>query len=372
MKEEISQHTMADIMTKEVVALEEGMTVLEAAKKMTERNIGAVIVQNKNKDIVGIFSERDIFSRVVISDRNPAQTGIKDVMTKAPVCLSSKTPVSEAFQVTQTGKFRHIPIVDEKQLAGIVSVRDIIRAFYNDQQLVSEMKTKFVLITSHELRTPCAIMRGCIDLLKIHCKTLPDEQKKVVNVLDRNSERLEKILNTLSQLYSGGMPSFHKNAELISVQGLMRSVEDEITPFIKQREQEFSCSIDDSIPQVKLDKNGIRQVLMNLLLNAIRFTGDKGKITVKISQDDPSIRFEVEDSGIGIPQDKINNVFQSFYETQNPMTHSSGSIEFKSSGMGLGLTIAKQIIDAHHGKIWVESEEGKYSRFIFTLPKKTE
>ena len=80
------------------------------------------------------------------------------------------------------------------------------------------------------------------------------------------------------------------------------------------------------------------------------------------------MRVEVEDDGIGMPKDRIKKVFESFYEIRDIKKHSSGNIEFRSSGLGLGLTIARNIVEAHNGSIWADSEEGKFSRFTFTLP----
>lgn len=236
---------------------------------------------------------------------------------------------------------------------------------------LNEMKSKFTVITSHELMTPITVIKAYMSLLMDEILgKLTEEQKDALDKMDQYFTRLEEIKNDLSRLYSGTPPSFEENLKPGSMERLIRATADDIMPFIKRRNQNILVEIEKNIPQVVMDARGIRQVLVNLLLNAIRFTPDNGRITIRAKDEKDDIRVEVEDNGIGIPMDKLSSIFESFYEAQDTDKHSSGSIEFKSGGMGLGLTIAKNIIDAHNAKIWVESEVDKFSNFIFTIPKK--
>jgi len=236
---------------------------------------------------------------------------------------------------------------------------------------LNDMKDKFALITSHELMTPITIIREYVNLMaeKI-LGDINEKQKDALGVMNKYFLRLEEIRHNLSQLYVGAPQAIEEKLELTSIEVLARTTAEDIILFIKKRNQKISLEIDRDIPHVLMDRPAIRQVLVNLLLNAIRFTPDKGKIALRAKDGDRSIRVEVEDNGIGIPREKLENIFDSFYEIKDTSQHSSGSIEFNSGGMGLGLTIAKNIINAHEGEIWAESEVGKYSRFIFTLPKK--
>lgn len=239
----------------------------------------------------------------------------------------------------------------------------------NDE--LNEMKSKFALITSHELMTPIAVIKEYISLMadKI-LGELTEKQKDALDTMNKYFARLEEIKNNLSQLYVGAPPSFEENLEPTAIEVLVRTTTDDMMPFVRKRKQDLSVEVERDIPHVMMDRGGIRQVLVNLLLNAIRFTPDAGRILVRARDDKDNIRIEVEDTGIGIPREKLDSIFESFYEVQNTDQHTSGSVEFKSGGMGLGLTIAKNIIDAHSGEIWAESKVDKYSKFIFTLPKK--
>jgi signal transduction histidine kinase len=236
---------------------------------------------------------------------------------------------------------------------------------------LNELKTKFSLITSHELRTPTAVIKGYVSLLldKV-LGELTDKQKSALDVMNRYFRRLEEINENLTRLHSGkGMPH-SEHVKEAAIESVIRTTADDMMPFIDKRKQKLSVEVVPPIPEVMMDQGGIRQVLVNLLLNAIRFTPDSGTIVVRARESGNEIRVEVTDTGIGIPKEKLDTIFESFYEIQDTDKHSSGSIEFRSGGMGLGLTIAKRIVEAHGGKIWAESKEGKSSNFIFTLPKK--
>ncbi|MGD0337015.1 MAG: HAMP domain-containing sensor histidine kinase [Candidatus Omnitrophota bacterium] len=235
---------------------------------------------------------------------------------------------------------------------------------------LNEIKSKFTVITSHELTTPITVIKEYMGLLLEEVLgKLNDEQKNAFEIMKKYFGRLEEIQGNLSRLYSGSQEGIEKNMKLDSVQELIKVTAGDMMPFIKKRNQVLALEIEENIAPVMMDVRLIRQVLVNFLLNSIRFTPDSGKIIIRAKDIKTDIRVEVEDNGIGIPKDKLSVIFESFYEAGNSLEHSSGTIEFKSGGIGLGLTIAKNIIDIHNGKIWAESEVGKFTKQIFTLPK---
>ncbi|MFH1753211.1 MAG: HAMP domain-containing sensor histidine kinase [Candidatus Omnitrophota bacterium] len=236
---------------------------------------------------------------------------------------------------------------------------------------LEEMKSKFTLMTSHELMTPLTVMKGYLKLLKDKALGgLTQDQENALDVINKYFDRLEGIKNNLTKLSIGASRSIIGECQPVSIDVLIRLTTREIMPFIEKRRQKLKVESGEGIPTLEMDINGVQEVLLNLLLNAIRFTPDGGSISVRAKDSKDNIRIEVEDSGIGIPKEKLSSIFESFYELRDIKKHSSGSIEFRSSGLGLGLAIAKNIVAAHKGEIWAESEEGKFSRFVFTLPKK--
>lgn len=232
------------------------------------------------------------------------------------------------------------------------------------------MKSKFTLITSHELMTPISVIKAYTGLLlEEKLGRLSGDQRHAMDAIERHLTRLEEIRKTLSKLYSGSRLVIERDFKPGFIEELIKLTSNDIIPFVKKRNQALSLEIEENLPPVMMDIKEIRQVLTNLLLNSIRFTPDQGRIIIRAKDIGKDVCVEVEDNGIGIPKDKLQIIFESFYEAGETLQHSSGGIEFKSGGIGLGLTIAKNIIDAHKGKIWAESEVGKYTKLIFTLPK---
>ncbi|PIU40871.1 MAG: hypothetical protein COS99_08170 [Candidatus Omnitrophica bacterium CG07_land_8_20_14_0_80_42_15] len=245
-----------------------------------------------------------------------------------------------------------------------------ILRLYGEKEKLHEIKSKAAFTISNELATPITIIKGYVNLITDKSLgPLTEEQKTALDVMVKYCNRLEEIKSDLSKIYLDIPSGFDKRLQPSSIEVIIRSTAGDIMSFIKKRNQEIIVDIERDIPHVMMDRNSMRQVLVNLLLNAIRFTPDKGRITIRAKDEEDNIRVEVEDNGIGIPKDELGSIFESFYGIGDIDKHSSGNIEFKSSGIGLGLAIAKNIIDAHKGKIWVLSEKGKFSNFIFTLPK---
>ena len=128
----LSKLRLSDIMTRKVLAITEDASVYDAALKMNSMNIGAIVILDKAKKVTGIFSERDNLQRVTAEGRNPSEVKVADVMTKNPTILKSDTSVTEAFHIMQNGNFRHLPIVDNNLLVGIISIKDINKILYTD------------------------------------------------------------------------------------------------------------------------------------------------------------------------------------------------------------------------------------------------
>ena len=125
-----------DVMSREVLTASEEDAVFPAVIKMHELGVGAIVVLDKAKHVTGIFTERDLMVKVVVPEKDPKKTCIADAMTKRPQALSSDMPILRAFQLLQSGSFRHVPVVDDGKLVGILSVRDLHRLVYDFMELV--------------------------------------------------------------------------------------------------------------------------------------------------------------------------------------------------------------------------------------------
>ena len=228
---------------------------------------------------------------------------------------------------------------------------------------LDRLKSEFISSVSHELRTPLTAIRGFVELMLDNVEELdPETVRTYLEIIDEEAERLTRLINSLldfSRLETGRL----------SLEISEFRIEDIVNRAIKMFESkakekglEIYTEIEENLPPIKGDKHKLLQVLINLLDNAIKYIGDGKRIWVKVcSEGKNAIRVCVEDEGIGIPKESLPYIFDRFFRVEGDYFH-------KVSGLGLGLAIAKHIVEAHNGRIWVESESGKGSKFFFCIP----
>ncbi|MEI7903820.1 MAG: CHASE domain-containing protein [Candidatus Firestonebacteria bacterium] len=224
-----------------------------------------------------------------------------------------------------------------------------------------ETKSEFISMVSHELRTPLAVIMEAVKIVSDgSCGVVNDEQKDYLGVAVRNIDRLGRLINDVLfvQKLESGMMKFkiQENNLNEAVAGVLEAMR----PLAQKSGLVLEALIGDNIPRIKFDSDKIIQVLTNLINNALKFT-EKGKITVITEKEDKNVKVSIVDTGLGIKPEDINKLFGKFEQIL------TGN-ERKAGGTGLGLAISKEIIVNHKGKIWVESEWGKGTKFIFTLP----
>jgi len=227
---------------------------------------------------------------------------------------------------------------------------------------VSQAKSEFLAHMSHELRTPLNVIIGFSELMldKVPGQ-INEEQKQCLSDILNSSKHLLGLINDildLSKIESGKLELKVRN---ISLPNLLKTVKSIMMPVISPREQNLEVYIEDGLPLVRADKDKVRQVFLNLLSNATKFTPDGGELKIEAVKEDGRCRVSVIDNGIGIKKEDQGRLFEPFFQAEKPLVKGVG-------GTGLGLAIAKQIVERHGGKIWVESEYGKGSKFNFTLP----
>jgi signal transduction histidine kinase len=223
---------------------------------------------------------------------------------------------------------------------------------------LDRLKSDFIAIASHELRTPLGLILGYASFLREETEGATSEQlDKVLQAATQLKELIEDMVN-LSHLEAG-------NAELeLSELDLQELIQDCIAgqrQFAATKSLEIRQSLPHATVRVRADREKLSIVLNNLLNNAIKFTPPGGRIQLAVRPQTEMIAVSVTDTGIGIPEQELNQVFDRFYQVESHLTRHEG-------GMGLGLSIARGMIELHGGRIWVESVEGRGSRFTFTLP----
>ena len=215
----------------------------------------------------------------------------------------------------------------------------------------------------HELRAPLTAIRGASSSLISHKEGFPEEKKEeYLNMIQTTSENMLEIVNDLLDVAKIEAEKMAINPQIANLVKLVQVKVEEFKPLAQEKGLAIQSQLPEEAVEVEIDTNRIGQVLTNLLSNAIKFT-EQGEITVKLEPKETEVTISIQDTGIGIKPIDQSRLFSKFaqLETKKPRT---------AEGTGLGLVVAKGIVDAHLGKIWVESEEGKGSKFFFTIPIK--
>lgn len=226
----------------------------------------------------------------------------------------------------------------------------------------NRIKSEFVSVVSHQLRSPLSNLKWVIEILMSGKISLVSEkQLEYFKILKENNSRMTELVSdllTVSRIEQGKLPLKNKNFFL---KELIEEAVEETKLFARALNVEIKFKAEESLPQVFSDPSQIRLVIDNLLDNAIRYIKEKGKVEIRLEKIDKNFYFEIKDNGVGIPKDDQKYIFQKFFRSENVMRH-------QTKGSGLGLYIAKSIINKSGGKINFKSKEGQGSTFWFTLP----
>lgn len=227
---------------------------------------------------------------------------------------------------------------------------------------VSEMKDEFLALTTHDLRSPLAVISGVISFFTSgRLGELSGEQNNMVAMMERNAQSLIELVNDLldaSKLESGSMRLDLTSTDL---RGLINELHETIWPLAREKSITLKAELPLDLPLIEADRDKLRRIIINLLSNAIKFTHKGGSVTVTAERVDSHLRVSVADTGVGIPAKDVARLFDKYEQARSRATRGE-------KGTGLGLYITKQLVEMHGGEIHVQSETGKGSVFTFTLP----
>lgn len=225
---------------------------------------------------------------------------------------------------------------------------------------LDRLKSKFIAITSHELRTPLGLILGHATFLK---EMIAEEHHEPVETIIRNATRLKEIIENLTDVdnYETGKASIRQGA--ISIPRLLEEVASSFQDMAASKNITLQADIPEEGLQVEADTSKITVAISNLVRNAIAFSNEGGKVLIKAGALAGHVQVSVKDNGIGIPARDLSHVFERFFQVESHLTR-------RHDGMGLGLSVAKTMVELHGGRIWVESVEGQGSTFTFLLPLK--
>ena len=284
--------------------------------------------------------------------------GWKDAVDTVPVSAAPSPGYDEVLIPIGTSRGeRWIAISGVRFFGGTVyAFRDL-----TDARQLEEIKADFIATASHELRTPLAAVYGAAQTLLRHDFALDETgRERFVSLIADESERLGRIVNEIllaNQLDAGRLDL---EEEPFDGRDLVERVVD-ATRMHAPPSVSLTINTNGELPQVAADLDKVRQVLVNLVENAIKYSPDGGKVEVGADTHDDFVRFYVRDEGLGVAADEQERIFEKFYRADPQMTRGVG-------GTGLGLYICRELIDRMGGRIWVEPNGGKGSMFVFELP----
>lgn len=227
---------------------------------------------------------------------------------------------------------------------------------------LDQLKSNFVSNVSHELRTPLTHIRGYLDLMVDgSLGEVSEDQRLALEVMLRSEARLEELIEELIQFTLASSEMLVLDLSVVDFNKLLSTVISKTIPKVQRRNLILEMELSDSLPMVSADEDKLTWVVMELLDNAVKFTPAGGRVRIAAQHVDQKVCCSVSDTGIGIPKERLSEIFAPFHQLDNSVTRRYG-------GVGLGLALVKKIMEAHEASLKVQSVEGKGTRFEFCLP----
>lgn len=248
-------------------------------------------------------------------------------------------------------------LVEGERMSGVVVVLyDLTKI-----RQLERMRTEFVANVSHELKTPVTSIKGFAETLLDGALYNYRSAEEFVNIINEEANRLSRLVNDFLELSRIEFREVKPQRTPLDLTSEIKKIIDIIGPRFRKKQLTLKAELPKHPVVVQADSDMIRQVIENLMDNSFKYTPRGGQVTVRLLPGQEEVVVVVEDNGIGIPADDLSRVFERFYRVDKTRSRKLG-------GTGLGLAIVKHIVNAHGGRVWVESEFGKGSSFYFSLP----
>lgn len=318
--------------------------VIEQVNPACENLIGLVnekIIKSSIDDF--LFSKKTFVSKE-LHNAEGNELFLRDFYIKNPLS-NNIVPVEISFA-------RINPDDEFKRFVGVI--RDV-----TEQKKADRLRDDFIATLTHDLRTP---LLAAIQTLKFFLDgavgNLEEKQKLLLATMQKSNEDLLGLVNALLEVYKYDAEKLTLNKSEFKIYDLAKHVYDELKPLSDNKKISFEIDCEEKATMIHADRSELRRVICNLCGNAINYTPENGKVVITIKKQANDLIFSVSDTGCGIPQEDVPNMFQRF---------SQGTSKKRSAGTGLGLYLSRQIIESHGGKIWLESVLNKGSEFSFIL-----
>jgi signal transduction histidine kinase len=229
---------------------------------------------------------------------------------------------------------------------------------YDELNELDQLKSDFISIAAHELRTPLSLILGYVSFLREDASGRAREQ---VEVVLQSAMRLKSLIDDMVNLQEVDSGEAALELEQIPVQELVQAGLAEVEYIAAAKEQNISISVPEKSITVEADRGKLTLAMVNLLSNAVKFTEHGQRIGVRVELKNGTAQITVWDTGVGIPPEQIDRVFDRFYQVETSLVR-------RFEGMGLGLSIVREMVELHHGQVLVQSQPGKGSAFTLVLP----
>lgn len=330
--------------------MEEGVLILDLNGRIKKMNgaMGTILAHAFPADVGKHYLE--VFRDPELNDLIQATLADKKGYRRS---LSPLGQPGKIFQVQSS----LVQYPDSRGEGVIVVFHDV-----TDLKRLERVRQDFVANVSHELRTPLTAIKGYVEALRDGGLQDPVQAEQFLRVIQRHSERMDKIVSDLLLLSEMESADRVLQKETVHLPELIRAAVETLRPLAEGKKQNLRVEPMEGLPSLRADSQKIHQVLINLLHNAISYTPEEGSITMEAMPVPDGVEVSVADNGIGIRPEDLSRIFERFYRVDKGRSRELG-------GTGLGLSIVKHIVEAHGGKVRVESKPGRGSRFTFFLPR---
>ncbi len=338
-----------------LMSIADGVVVCDRDNRVQIVNAAATAIFAKEaKDLVG--------KPLVFCTEGPDSPQICKIVQDFTDTLSPNAlePVIQQMHLDERVVRLHIApiILNTEFLGSVIIMNDITK-----QAELEKLKNEFISNVSHELRTPITSIKSYVDTLCNHGEKLePDIYREFLQIIDNEADRLMFLVNDVLELSRVEEGNREFELDVLDLKRAAEAAIRSINLMARDREIELSLKSEENLPLVMMNEESMERAIINLLSNAIKYTPTGGKIAVNISHQTSTneVALKVSDTGIGIPEDALAQIFDRFYRIEQKV--------HTVKGTGLGLTIVKKIIEKHHGRVQVESSLGQGSTFSFYLP----
>ncbi|MDA1337430.1 MAG: HAMP domain-containing sensor histidine kinase [bacterium] len=245
----------------------------------------------------------------------------------------------------------------------IGELQDAFNSMITRVERAQKMKTEFVSLAAHQLRTPLTAIKWSTTMaMEGDAGPVSKEQKELLQKAAESTDRMLRLVNDLLNVAKIEEGRYLKKLTLSRIDDIVKGMVQSYQDLAKRKRVTLLLKdVKGVIPEVVMDEEKMRLVVQNLLENALHYTRKEGKVMVRIEQNAKEIQVSIEDTGIGIPKEQEGRIFEKFFRAANAQKE-------EVDGSGLGLYLARNIVEAHGGKIWFKSKEGKGTTFVFSLP----